>query len=245
MATITARPAASTASVHLTIDAGADTVQRILRADANGTRPVRVQPNALPRSGTFTLTDWEPALAGPVMYRLTTSAASQASALVASVGSLLPRFLVPTLPRYALEVETVHEYDSARSSRTTTHPGINRTTPLVVLGGMGARTGKLASVFQTYQEAAALASVLSAGQVVMYRQTEHVGQDMYFSPEDLEIAPEEGNAWAMTVSYTEVPAPVGDLLASDWTFSKLAATGGTFDLVAESYDTLLALVAGS
>lgn len=244
MATLTATPVPGTGAVRLTIDAGTDTVRSILRADANGTRPVRVQPAALPRSGTFTLTDWEPALAGPVMYRLSTDAKAGGSVFLDAVGGVLPRFLAPAQPVYSLEVGTVHHYEADRAGRSTVHPGINRTAPLVVLGALEPRTGTLAAAFDTYTEARELETLFEAGQTMMYRQAENPGQDMYFIASSVRSVPEDG-AWTVEIAYVEVAFPSSPLPSSSWSFGALAATGTSFDAVVGAFRSFRALAVGT
>ncbi|MDQ5821195.1 MAG: hypothetical protein M3540_07135, partial [Actinomycetota bacterium] len=72
--TITTTVARSAGRVRLEITNTA-TITSIIRADINGTRPVRTVAGYLPRTaGTnAVIYDYEPALSGDITYRVTTS----------------------------------------------------------------------------------------------------------------------------------------------------------------------------
>lgn len=210
----------------------------IVRADDNGTRPVRLPAGTLPAAAPLTVTDFEPALSGQVQYRVKTSLEElTAWTTLARPGlPMAPRFILPHNPLYAVVVETVTDYSAARTTSATVHEIIGRPDPILALGLMRPRAGRLEVFSRTYQDARDLESLFERGQVAMYRQPENPGADMYLVALDLETRQEEQVAWITTINYQEVNAPAGDVLTRmDWTFDALAEAHDTFEDVTRAY----------
>jgi hypothetical protein len=225
----------------LSIDS-TDPVLTITRSDPNGTRPVRTRAGTLPKAGTFTITDYEPAITGQIQYRITTATA-EASAW-ATLGGMLPRFVMPSIPLFSVEVDNVYAYSATRESRATVHDVVGRRDPIIVQGKLGTRRGSMGIYCEDHGAAMRLTAMFERGQTVLYRQSEHQGMDMYFIPLTVSPSPASGR-WELTVSYVEMDYPAGDVQSDpDWTFAKLAATGGTFAAVATGYRTFVDLVLG-
>lgn len=244
MATLTLTPDERTGSVTLSID-NATGVTAIVRADVNGTRPVRLERGKLPAKGALTVTDWEPALSGLIQYRLI-GLPLEASAWTALPKAKLPRFVLPSIPQFAVVAQTVTDYNAARDSRSLFHKVIGRASPLVAEGELEPRTGTLTCLFDSYAEAKDLEALLERGQTVMYRQQEHPGLDMYFhaSRTAVNVDP-ESETWTLAVDYVEVAFPSGAVLsAAAWTFDALAEAYPTFEAVSESYGSFHDLTIG-
>lgn len=241
MSTITVEAAADqgAALVKLTIESTA-TIVSITRADANGTRPVRLPAATLPApGGTLVVKDYEAALSGPVKY---TARTADAEGFTWSALDLtLPRFVMPSLPLFTVEVDTVFDYAATRESRATVHYVVGRTDPIVIQARMGTRTGSLGILCPDHGAVVRLLAMLSRGQTVLYRQAEHQGVDMYFIPLSAALKP-GGRSWEVDVSYVEVGFPSAPVQSDpSWTFAKLASTGGTFAQVATDYQDYIDL----
>lgn len=240
MTTITAAPDTDAGTITLTI-AHTAPVTTLYRADGNGTHPVRLPPGTLPTgaTGTLTVTDHEAALTGYIEYRTDTE---QTAATLD--GAVLPRFVLPSTPVYAVQVETVTNYTANRTSTSTVHEVINRPDPLLKLGRLRPRTGTLEVISATYAGTRDLEAVFERGAIVLYRQIEHQGADMYFHAEAIDTMPASGK-WRTAISYREVTWPDGDIQTpAGWTFTGLAATGGTFNDVARDYRSFVDLTLG-
>lgn len=237
--TTTAVADLANATVTLRITAGK--VAAITRADDNGTRPVRLPAGTLPATGPLVVTDYEPALSGHIQYRVTmadTLAQESAWVTLARPGMLLaPRFILPANPLYSVAVETVTDYSAGRTSSSTTHEIIGRPDPIMSLGQLRPRTGKLEVFTRTYQEARNLEALFERGQVALYRQAENPGQDMYLVVQDLDTKPaDETVAWLTGISYQELSWPSGPVLSRpDWTFEALAREFATFEALPETF----------
>ncbi len=244
MPTLTLTPDMRTGSVLLSID-DATGVEAIVRADINGTRPVRLERATLPAAGKLAVTDWEPALSGLIQYRISGPLVDE-SAWTALPGAELPRFVLPSIPQFAVIAQTVTEYSAARESRATFHKVIGRAAPLVAEGELEPRTGTLACLFDTYAQAKDLEALLERGQTAMYRQQEHPGLDMYFHTTRTNVTPDpETETWTLAVDYIEVDPPAGAVLsASSWTFDALAKKHKTFGEVTTSYASFHDLTIG-
>jgi hypothetical protein len=229
---------------------GTDTVTSIVRADRNGTRPVRGRVALLPRAAPFDVFDFEAGIAGPLNYRITTSTGTVvetwATFDLPGAPAPLPIFTLPSVPEYCVTAEMVTGITAPRESSTTLHEIIGRPDPVAALGGLRSRRGRLSVWCADYASARELESLLERGQVVHYRQGEHSGLDMYFLVKALEpVYGEDSEEWIMNIDYAQVSAPAGDVLTDPtWTFAALAAAGGTFANVAAEYDNFSQLTVG-
>lgn len=222
-------------------------VTKLVRADSNGTRSVRVFNGTWPSSATEELVviDYEPSLVGAVEYRLSTATENLSEWTTMEDGTnYLPRFNLPAIPFYSAEVKTVYTYDAARASRATVHAILGRNDPIIIQGRLETRRGSMSCVFESHAEAIAFIQILERGQAVFYRQAEHAGLDMYFVASDVQTAPQD-NLWTVIVSFIEVDSPrTGLAAAGNWTFEKLAKTGNSFDQVAMDYRSFTELTLG-
>lgn len=241
---LTLTPDQRTGSVELNLSTAAG-VTAIVRADINGTRPVRLERGTLPATGKLTVTDWEPALSGLIQYRLI-GPVLEDSAWTALPKAELPRFVIPSIPQFSVIAQAVTEYSAARQSRSVFHKVIGRAAPLVAEGELEPRTGTLTCLFDTYAEAKDLEDLLERGQTVMYRQQEHPGLDMYFHPERVSINPDpETETWTLAIDYIEVAFPAGAVLsAAAWTFDALAKKYPSFEAVTDAYSSFHNLTIG-
>lgn len=242
---ITATPDARTATVDLYIE-NVSGVTGILRSDANGTRPVRLRAEDLTGTGMRTVVDYEPALAGRILYRVRAGAGEVGQAWTQLDGAELPRFIVPSVPQFAVIADAVHSYRATRKTRAKFHEVINRPGPLVSAGKLAPRTGSMTLTFPTYSALADLQNVLERGQTVMFRQFEHPGMDMYFHAETVAVdARPEEEEWSLDIGFVEVDFPAGPVLSErGWTFDVLANRYGSFDEVAQVFDTFHDLTVG-
>jgi hypothetical protein len=237
--TLTATPDPSSGTVALQLTSPAD-VLTLTRSDVNGTRPVRVPAGTIPGSGTLTITDYEPALTGQIQYRATTATDPEASAWV-TLGGGLPRFVMPSIPLYSVEVDTVYAYSAPRATRGTVHEVVGRADPIIVAGRMGTRRGTLGIVCDDHGDVLRLTSMMERGQTVLYRQSDNPGMDMYFYPLGVAPAPSSGK-WELSVDYVELAYPSGPVQSDpSWTFGKLARTATTFAKVSTDYADFNAL----
>jgi hypothetical protein len=232
--TITAVPNITDGTVLVTI-VKTEAITSLIRADSNGTRPVRVQAGSLPSagtSGTLTFTDYEAAFSGPVSYR----AGTAAPAWTSFPGKPKPRLTIPVQPTLALWIDNVHGYDARRESAGTVHDVIGRDSPIVVEGRLRSRRGRLEMIVPTHLDALELEALLERGKTLHLRQSQHRGMDMYFFASNATKEPQEG-LWKVTAEYVEVDAPLSDRAAfGSWTFGTLAAVpGATFGNIAMAY----------
>lgn len=245
MPTLTARLDREQAAVVLTINDRAG-VQAIVRTDANGTRPVRIPGGEeLPGLGGGSYTDHEVALGGLVSYRLDHPDA-QDLVWVNLSGAWAPRFIIPSIPQISAEAEIVTGYDATQDSTATFHQVINRSSPLVVEGRLSLRRGTMVAQFDTLAGSSGLREMLRRGKTVMFRQSEHPGQDMYFHIESLTVTadPEIGQ-WSVSLAYVEVAFPLGAILSTrGWTFEAVKLAHTDFIDVATSYSSYLDLGLG-
>lgn len=88
-----------------------------------------------------------------------------------------------------------------------------------------------------YTSARALVAVYDRGEVVLLRQPDFPGMDMYHIATGTRIEPDEGH-WRVTVDYFETKNPVGPLLgALGWTFDQAATLYPTFAAARVAFPT--------
>lgn len=242
--TVTIDLARSNGSVRLNIDSTA-AVTSVVRADANGTRPVRTRAGLLPRTGVFAVYDFEPSISGALNYRVTSSEGTvEVWTSLATGDGMNPIFTLPSVPEYFVSVELVTDYSAARESRSTIHEVIGRDDPMIALGNLRTRRGTLEIWSAEYQQARNLETLVERGQIAQYRQSEHPGMDMYLAVTSLDTAPDE-DKWKTSLGYAEVNWPLGDVISDPaWTFTALAAGHPSFTAVAQEYDNFHQLTIG-
>lgn len=240
--TMTATPAPATASVQLRLS-GAGTVTRLERADANGTTSVRTLPGVLPwtyAGSDLIIDDYEPA-AGAVNYWAETSNGTVPVSLTFELYS--PWLFVPLQPAYSAELVSITAYGATRPGRSSVLEALGRRDPVVITRPMGSRRGNLSAFAgATYAAAAELLAACDRGEVLMLRQPEHAGLDMYFICESARIEPlvVEGSKtlWGVALDYLEVSRPASDIAgALGWTFAELAASAPSFATITRRYAT--------
>lgn len=224
--------------------AGAPTT--IVRVDANGSHVVRTRDQLEPIAGTMSVVDYEPALVGPIRYDLTDSAGVTVSVSTTLAGLVaLPRLHPATLPQYATAVRAVTGYTAGRDAASTVHDIVDREEPVVVLGVLRTRRGRLEMWCQDYATARQLEQLAALGEVLCLRQPTHPGMDMYFTATASAVEPDVNGRWKCTLEYVEVSFPTGPLAGgAGWTFAALVAEGGTFAELPARYPTFGALAVG-
>jgi hypothetical protein len=238
MTTIVATPQPATASITLTITPTAS-VTGIVRTDANGTHPVRVQAGQLPSSAPFVVTDNEAALVGPVSYIV------QAGAAGASVSTALNVhdqvwLTIPVAPAHSQLVDLNTNATTTRESLATVHDVIDRADPIVTLGPLKLRGGSLQLWCATYMDGRELEALYDTGQVVLLRQ-DVPGLDMYHVTTGTALAPANDSAprrWFLDVAFREVAWPLGNQVGTlGWKFSDVTSSYSTFTTLMVEYAT--------
>jgi len=112
----------------------------------------------------------------------------------------------------------------------------------VVIRSMGTKRGTLGLWAGTYDAAEQILATLSRGEVLMLRQAEHRGMDMYFIADDaaldtLAVAGQD-TVWGVSVRYVQVARPIGNLAAAlGWDFAALGGSAATFAELRTRYAT--------
>lgn len=217
------------------------TLASLTRSDSNGTGPVRLFEDQDLLEGTLIVSDYEAALNGFVSYTAVVDipggSQETATALVENMGALLPVIAPATMPQYRQTVPLITGYESQRQSATTVHEVVGRADPLVVLGPLRTRQGQLEMFATDYTAARALVAVYDRGEVVLLRQPDFPGLDMYHVSIATRIAPDV-NRWRVSVDYVETKNPVGPLLGSlGWTFDQAATSYSTFASARAAFPT--------
>lgn len=189
------------------------------------------------------LTDYEAASGAVTYYAATATDTSTAATSWALAG---PWLFVPVMPNYSAQLQTVLDYSASANSLGTIHELLGRTDPVAVMRGMGSRAGSLSLWCKSFSDAATVVEAVKRGQVLMLRQPEHAGMDMYFAATGYNIKPltTEGAAtvWAVDVGYRQVARPLAALAGSlGWTFAALAAAYPTFATLPGKYTSFQTL----
>ena len=174
-------------------------------------------------------------------------AASGVVSYVTGLGSKLtswdiesPWIFVPVMPNYSARLTSVLDYSAGGDSLGTIHEMLGRTDPVAVLRGMGTRSGTLQLWAGTYDDAAAVVDACARGEVLMLRQPEHQGMDMYFTALNYNVRPlavgGAATVWGIDLAYRELARPADPLAgALGWTFAALAAAYPNFRTLPQKY----------
>lgn len=238
MTTMTAKPDAATGSVLLEISLTAPAL-RVLRNDANGIAEVRALAGQFPspKSGRLILTDYE-AAQGLNTYTLIDGGKGAAASAVLNIPT--PWLMVPVMPHYARQVDTITGYSAGRESLGAVHQIPGAAAPVANLAPLGLRTGTLDLWAPSLAVARSLETTFDRGEIVLLKQRVP-GMDMYFVTTKTSITPhtiegETDTRWNLAVDYVEVRRPAGALAgALGWTFAALAAAYPSFDAVTATY----------
>jgi hypothetical protein len=242
MPTITAELLPDIGAIRLTIGTTL-ALASLVRADSTGTADVRVRQGGLaaPAAGSSMIhTDYEPAQGG-VIYTATDTAGASAQVSV-QFALASPWLLVPVLPNYSSQLQTVTFYSAKGTSHSTVHQPPGRPDPVVVLRSFGSKQGTLGLWAGSHQAAQALYDTITRGQVLMLRQPEHLGQDMYFIAQEATIdvlaVAGSGTVWGVSCSYIQVARPMDPLGAAlGWTFAGVSASASSFAELRSRYAT--------
>lgn len=245
--TLSATAQPSTASVLLEVSA-TGTVTEIMRADANGTAPVRVLAGQLPDTGTIIATDYEAALTGLITYTVTDGTTTATDSATLDLG--VPWLFVPVVPNYSAQVEMVTGYTAERASTSSVHVVINRPDPVVTVGRLGYRRGTLSVWCADYAAVREVLSVYERGQVVMLRQPTFPGLDLYHVATGVTAEPYPDETatrrWTVSVEFVEVARPTAPLAGSlGWSFADVTSGWSTFAALVSEFEDFDALTVGA
>lgn len=237
--TLTLTPRAASASVVIEVTTTlAAPLTALTRTDANGVRPVRLQPGQDLIGGTLVVEDHEAALVGSCTYDVRVAAEARTASITLLNGGWR---LCPTgLPQFQTSVDIMTGYDAARPAATIVHEVIGRPDPVARIVPHGSRRGTLTLWCRDYAAATATVDVYRRGEVVMLRQPAYPGLDMYHVSTDIrETGYDEAmRRWRVDVTYVEVAFPRGPLLGSfDWSWDDLVAAFPTWDAVVAAFPT--------
>lgn len=162
------------------------------------------------------------------------------------VDGYYPVISAAALPQYRAMVTAVTDYDASQEYGGTVHWVVDRPDPLVITSPMRYREGSFVVRCTTFDEAEVVVDVASTGNVMMLRQNDHPGMDMYFVSRRARKSPitDGTRDWEVSFDYTQVKVPSGDLKgAAVWNFDAVEAIG-TFTDVKNQFATMKALVIG-
>jgi hypothetical protein len=153
-----------------------------------------------------------------------------------------PWLFVPVMPAYSVRIQALLDYSAGGQSLGTIHELLGREDPVAVLRGMSTRRGSIKLYCGTFAEATTVVEATRRGEVLMLRQPEHQGMDMYFTATSYGIPTLETrgaeSVFGVEIGYVQLARPIGDLSGSlGWTFDALAAAYPTFATVAKKYAT--------
>jgi len=219
----------------------------LTRSDANGIVPVRLFEGQGISGGALIVTDYEPSLTGPLTYTVNTTTAATVTTTLALQETWLT---VPVAPQYSAQADLVTGLTSARETTTTVHKIINRPDPILTLGALRLRSGSLTVWCPSYAVGRTLEAVYGRGEIVMLRQSDYAGLDMFHAATgNVSLALEDTmtptRRWLLSVDYTEVKRPSGALTgAIGWTYAASTARNATYGASALEFPTYGDLLIG-
>jgi hypothetical protein len=230
-------------------------LKSLTRSDDNGTRPVRLYEGQGLSDGVLVTLDPEPALTGLVAYTAVVHDAVTNKDVTVNASATLAgqvtrsRIAPASLPSAGAWFEHTLGISIDRQTTSTVAQVINRPDPLVTLGAQTLRAGVLTIWAEDYVTGSALESVFNRGEVVLLRQPDYPGLDMYVVGTRTSLSPVvrvgQPARWELSLDYTEVAAPTTPLRGSiGWTFGESAARNATFAASRTEFPTFLDLLIG-
>lgn len=217
----------------------------LLRSDANGIRPVRLYEGQGLTAGSLIVTDYEAALTGPITYTVTTTETATATT---ALNLADPWLMVPVLPQYSAAFQRATGFTEDNDARSTVHEIIGSEYVAVTLRPLGRRTGTLEVWCADYTAMRAVRAVYRRGEVVLLRQADHPGMDLYHVATgrlSAGLYDPALNRWRLTVEYTEVPSPLAPLSgALGWDLAASLERNPTLAASAAEFPTLADLLIG-
>lgn len=246
---LTPQPDQAGVLVQVTADDG-EVLAGLTRTDPNGTASVRLLADQDLSTGVLTVTDYEAALTGALSYTVTASTGETATALTTLDGLVArPYITVPVMPAYSVPLTLVLAYADDSASQTSVHRVVGRDDPVLTIGVLQLPTGVLELFALTYADAVAIRAAYRRGVVVMLRQPDHPGQDMYHVAERVRIeadpTPTVPRRWRVIVDFVATSRPLGPLQGTlGWSFDDVTAAYPDFNAVRDSFESFAALAAG-
>lgn len=203
----------------------------LTRTDANGVQTVRLLSGQALSNGSLVVTDHEAALVGDVTYTFrsgTNALASVTTSLAGAATTLAPS----VFPQFGITDVFVTGYDAQRESGTRVHEVIGRSDPVARIGAMKTRRGTLSVWCEDYAGTQSVLDVYARGEVVLLRQPNHAGLDLYHVTTGVRQGAydSEFKRWRLDVDFIEVASPLGPLLGTvGWTWDNVAQTFATWD----------------
>jgi len=243
---LTVTPKPDVAAVLLEVTGAMAGPLAITRTDVNGKNLVRQMDGQVPISGALTLYDYEAALNSTVTYELMGDSGIVTQTTITSVAS--PQIMSAVLP-HTLTPVTLTGWSQARDTGSTVHAIINRADPIVVSSVLRLRRGSMQVMADSYAEALTVEETAASGDVVLFRQPDFPGMDLYVVVSQVSTAPSSDGGvtqrWVVSLDYTEVASPDGALLsAAGWNFAAMAAGYDTFTDVKTSFTSMSKLTVG-
>lgn len=251
MSTLTATVLPELGAVRLEVAGAPAGPAVIIRTDHNGTADVRQLEGQQTSAGTLVVTDFEPALFGPITYAL-----EGATPAVVSLEVARPFVSVAVSPFYRAEVVSFTTGTETVDDRGAEHVILDSPAAVILRGPMSLRSGELEAWCASYEDAHALRAALSTGEVVHIRHPEHRGMDAYVAVRSVTVSPypqlvhdlDAGGAtlrWRVGIRYAEQPTPTGALRsAAGWNYNELTALGLTYDQLPALFPTYNDLAVG-
>ncbi|QCG78276.1 minor tail protein [Arthrobacter phage Idaho] len=225
MAFVAATEAAATAALDAGYFDGATANDDGRATSWAGTAHLSQSLELVPES-PLVITDYEPA-SGPLRYDVEPMSGNLETLDVSGFELGGPWLFTPIIPGYSRPLVLVQELASNYTSNTTVHDGLlGRDDPIAVMRPLGMRRGTMKIFAGTIAQALELLTPLRQATVMMLRQPDHAGLDMYFAAESAELIhyDQDGPAtlWGVSITYVEVKRPEGDLAgALGWTYLDL------------------------
>lgn len=192
----------------------------VTRTDTNGTREVRRLAGQAPVNGAMTLTDREASLIGAVSYTVTDAAGQTVTASTSALDTpqRSPRIHQVITPTLVTVPRMLTGYQSTRETATPVHWVEGRSDPVVILRAAKYRAGTLVAYATDYASAAQIDGIARPGWLLMLRQSDHPGMDMYFVTTSSTVEPIElrsgGWVWEVRLEYVEVGYPTAALVTT-------------------------------
>lgn len=192
------------------------------------------------KPAALVLDDYE-ASAGTSTYTVTTALDTVSGSGALTIDS--PWLGLPVTPQFSARVDSVTGYEAGVDSLSTVIEPSGGNVPLVIFRGGSTRRGSLDVWAGSYAAALALLRLVQRGQIIMLRQAENPGMDMFFHASRAGITTllqpaNKPTVFGVRLDYIEVGRPAAPLSgALGWTWGTLKNSAASWADVFAGYAT--------
>lgn len=248
--TLTATFDEATGTVYLNATSGVDHTYgnyTLVRNDATGSAVVRTQEDLDFSSGELDVIDNEPALSGLVTYTMVAAGETAVASIIATTARTWLKF--PIMPHLSVELTALSaSYEGSLNPSDEVFTPLDRDDPIIVFGAFGTRSGRFEVRCDSYADAMDIIEAYRMTRIALLQVPDPAQASMYHTVRNISLrllAPRT-TQWVVAGQYLETGRPSGPVLGTlGWSYTDVAATYASYDVLQATYATYSDLTIGA